>query len=71
MIILKTPSKADSVERGVLGGVAILRRLWFCKRQRVVEGSDEFKYYGDTGYNCMGRYGCIVGLRYRRWLALT
>ena len=19
-------------------------------------GSDEFKYYGDTGYNCMGRY---------------
>ena len=23
---------------------------------RVVEGSDEFKYYGDTGYNCMGLY---------------
>jgi len=36
--ILKTPSKADSIEQGVLGGVTTPGRLWFCKRQRVVVG---------------------------------
>ena len=25
-------------------------------------GSDEFKYYGDTEYNCMGRYDLYGGL---------
>lgn len=35
------------------------------------EGSDEFKYYGVLDIIAWDDMICIVGLRYRRWLALT